>query len=190
MKITHLVGSIAIIAGLAVVSAKAACDGPKLVTGSVGSCSGCVWNATDHCPGTVTRYNDRYTCGGWGYESCSTRTDTIGYSGVPCEETGVDYNNDGISDFASCQFTLWAAYNDCLIDANKGNVPYSSCHNPNDPNQYCLCVTCVAGTSGGTAITGAVYSGTGQFTDCMMAKRQESPSPVRLALVTLRGLGH
>jgi hypothetical protein len=182
--ITKIIFAMGIVAGLVVVPAKAraGCDGPVLVHGgAIVSCGGCV-TTVPHCSGTTTFYDDYYVCGGSGYDSCDTAPNmTIGKYAVPCiAQTDV-----------GCVGTLWTAYNDCLIDAAHGNVPYSSCHNPNDADQYCICTSCVTSTSGGSPLTGTAMSGLGEYTGCTLAKLQKSPSPSvsELVLVILREHG-
>ena len=176
MKIMHVMG---IIAGLAVVSAKAqeeGCDGPILVGGStVNSCGPC--SATEpHCPGSTTVRNDYYRCGGSGFTSCSSMNDTVGQSGMPCTLTS-DYN---------ALVILQLAYDDCLSDQYKYDPPRIC-----TPPQFCQWNTCSAGTTGGTPIVAQVVYSLGNYTGCMIAKHQKSSSPsiVELALVILKRAG-
>jgi hypothetical protein len=176
----QMIVALGIIAGLAAVSAKAqegGCDGPVFVAGSVVNTCGTCLETAPHCPGYTDRRDDYYTCGGSGYTYCSQSPQVVGYSGMTCTDTG-DINK---------LVALQMAYDDCLIDAAHGNVPYSSCHAP----QYCGIYgwhTCSAGTTGGIPIIAVKLIELGDYTGCMLAKLQKSPSPsvVELALVTLR----
>jgi hypothetical protein len=162
-----------ITAGVAVGSAEG-CDGPVLVAGSfVNTCGTCL-DTAPHCPGYTDRRDDYCKCGGSGYTYCSESFDTVGNLGMPCTDTPNVAEGE----------RLQGLYEDCLIDAGKGNVPYSSCHAP----VYSDWHTCSAGTTGGTPIIATKLSALGDYDGCMLAKLQESPSPsvVELALVTLR----
>ena len=170
MKIMFVVG---IIAGLAVVSAKAqeGCNGPVFVPGSAtGSCN-CSPTPPNCSGGPVTVRNDYSRCGGTGFTYCHSMNDTIGYSGMPC----VGRFDLGIL------VTLQLAYGDCIVD-HQHNDPNRVC----TPPQYCQWNFCEPSTSGGSPITASVLYELGS-SPCGIVKLQRFPSPsvVKLTLAFL-----
>lgn len=143
MNILKTMFALGIYAGLAAVSAKA-CDGPVVVPGyTAGSCN--CDNQTSSCQpsGLVIGYRRTYTtCGGDGYDSCSSISLNVGSVNPGCVRT-MD---------TKILKLLQEAYDDCLIDQGR-NHPYPiECN----PPKFCDWNSCAMATSGGTPIMGAV----------------------------------
>ena len=182
MKIVTTMAMFGIVAAIAAVSAKAqeGCDGPVLVTGYLATTCGLCYESVPHCLGSTTVRNDYLRCGGSGYTSCSSMNDTVGHWCMPCTET---------PDYIKAAQIL-SAYTDCQCKNNSDPPPIPvECH----PLQFCGTygyITCSVGTTGGTPMTAQVLYSLGDYTGCIIAKLQKSPSPsvVELALVILKSM--
>ena len=113
-----------IVAGLAIVSAKA-CDGPVLVPGyTAGSCNPVNYSTTSGAgacvpsSGVIGHRADYTTCGGDGYTSCGTTSETVGYENPGCVDT-----------FSQADATrTMDAYQDCIRLNNGTYDPPHSMH--------------------------------------------------------------
>lgn len=183
MEIVKIMLAVGIIAGLAVLSAKAqeGCNGPVFVPGfttGTCACANTIPIGSGNCSsGTVTVRNDYTRCGGSGFTYCHEMNDTVGRASMPCVQT---MNLPELT-------RLEMLYRDCLVDCDRHNVvpyvPCSSCYEP----RFCDWNSCNTDTTGGSPITALVLYELGE-SPCGMAKLQKYPSPsvIELARVILR----
>ena len=145
MKILKTMFALGIVAGLAVISAKA-CDGPVLVPGyTAGNCTPVNYSETSGAgactpsSGVIGHRDDYTSCGGDGYTSCTTTNQQVGFENPGCVDT--------YSQAADTIATM--AYIDCMRRNNGDNYP--ACHYRFDQFN-----TCSMATSGGTPINADV----------------------------------
>jgi hypothetical protein len=158
--------AVGIITGLAAVSVKTqegpgGCDGPVDVPGYMVDCTSCInetpgtptTSPTGHCaPSGVGYRNDYTTCGGVGYDSCTTQDQIVGHFYPECSSAY----------WPGQPATAYVAYDDCMIDVEH--------HNRLGPCEilWCDLYQCAMPMSGGTAITKPCKVSLGEDTGCGM----------------------